>query len=650
MRGMICVLGLGVLILCAPAQAEAGPAWLPPIDLVAAGQHALSPQAAFDAQGDAFAVWLSIRGSKFIVQAAVRPAASGAWQAPVDLSAAGQDAERPQVAVDAQGNALAIWLSNGAVQAAARPAASGVWQAAVDLSSAGAASPQIALDAQGNALVVWTRADGTNSIVEAAARPAATGLWQPAASPTVNAVAIQVAFDAEGNAFAVWTGSNGTNSVVQAAVRPAGSGIWQAPTDLSTIGEDASGAQVVVDARGNALAVWRRSDGANHLVQAAARPAASGVWLAPVDLSASGLNAESPQLAVDAQGNALAVWDHVEGATYAVQAAARPAASGVWQAAVDLSRAGQAVTSPHVAFDVRGTALAVWERYTGSHLVVAGAVRRAASGPWEQPKDLSAAGQTALDPYLTVDRQGNALVTWDGYGDHADIQAAVWDEAGPLLKRLSVPTTGKAGRALAFRVAPRDVWSAIATTRWQFGDGTATTRANTTHAYSKVGTYHVRATSSDALGNTTSATSTVLIDTVRPIISSVRQSHQRWREADEKTGATDPSAPIGTTFSFTLNAPAQVSFAFAMRTPGRIVKGVCVTVAATLETAPRCNRTTTQGSLSFVAKPGRNEHRFTGALPRTKPLRPGSYTLTMTATNTIGDTKKPAGLHFTILQ
>ena len=99
---MICVLGLGVLILCAPAQAEAGPAWLPPIDLVAAGQHALSPQAAFDAQGDAFAVWLSIRGSKFIVQAAVRPAASGAWQAPVDLSAAGQDAERPQVAVDAQ--------------------------------------------------------------------------------------------------------------------------------------------------------------------------------------------------------------------------------------------------------------------------------------------------------------------------------------------------------------------------------------------------------------------------------------------------------------------------------------------------------------------------------------------------------------------
>ncbi|MDP9258689.1 MAG: hypothetical protein M3Q31_19375, partial [Actinomycetota bacterium] len=45
MRGVICLLGLGVLLLCAPAQAEAVPAWLPPMDLVAAGQHALSPQA-----------------------------------------------------------------------------------------------------------------------------------------------------------------------------------------------------------------------------------------------------------------------------------------------------------------------------------------------------------------------------------------------------------------------------------------------------------------------------------------------------------------------------------------------------------------------------------------------------------------------------
>ncbi|MDP9255485.1 MAG: PKD domain-containing protein, partial [Actinomycetota bacterium] len=644
---VICLLGLGVLLLCAPAQAEAVPAWLPPMDLVAAGQHALSPQAAFDAQGDAVAVWLSIRGSKFIVQAAVRPAASGVWQAPVDLSAAGQDAEAPQVAVDARGNALAIWRSNGVVQAAVRSAASGVWQAPVDLSAADAGLPQIALDAQGNALVVW--ADGTNSIVQAAARPAATGLWQPAASPPVNTAAMHVAFDTQGNAFAVWAASNGTNSIVQAAVRPAASDVWQTPTDLSTAGQDADGAQVAVDAQGNALAVWRRFDGTNHVVQAAARPAASGVWQAPIDLSAAGQNADGLQLAVDSQGDALAVWECVEGTKHTVQAAARSAASGVWQAPLDLSLAGQAVTSPQVAFDARGNALAVWERYTGSYLVVAGAVRPAASGRWQQPRDLSAAGQTALDPRLAVDRQGNALVTWDRAGGYGDVQAAAWDGAAPLLKRLSVPTTGKAGQALAFRVAPRDVWSSIGTTRWQFGDGTAATRANATHTYSKAGSYQVRVTSSDALGNTTSTTSNLVISTVRPIISGARLSHQRWRQANDKNGVTHPNAPIGTTFSFTLNAPAQVSFAFTMQTPGRRVKGACVTATAINQARPRCSRTTRQGSLSFAAKPGRNEHRFTGAIPLTKGLRPGTYTVTITATNTTGHTKKPTTLHFTIV-
>jgi hypothetical protein len=113
--------------------------------------------------------------------------------------------------------------------------------------------------------------------------------------------------------------------------------------------------------------------------------------------------------------------------------------------------------------------------------------------------------------------------------------------------------------------------------------------------------------------------------------------------------ATDPHAPIGTTFSFTLNAPARVSFAFTRRTPGRRVNGACVTATALDQTRPRCVRTTTQGSLKFAAMPGRNEHRFTGVVPLTRALRTGTYSVTMTATNTAGDTKKPATLRFAIV-
>ena len=106
-------------------SAWAAPAWLAPQDLSAAGQGAYDPQVAFDGQGNAIAVWSRFDGTNFIVQAAAR-AAGGSFGAPQDLSAAGQKAGFPEVAVDGRGNAIAVWSrSNGTnyiVQAAVRAA------------------------------------------------------------------------------------------------------------------------------------------------------------------------------------------------------------------------------------------------------------------------------------------------------------------------------------------------------------------------------------------------------------------------------------------------------------------------------------------------------------------------------------------------
>ena len=119
--GLVCCLVLGG----GAGSAWAAPAWLAPQDLSAAGQDAYDPQVAVDGQGNAIAVWSRFDGTNFIVQAAVR-AAGGSFGAPQDLSAAGQDAHVPEAAVDGQGNAIAVWSrSNGTnyiVQAAVRAA------------------------------------------------------------------------------------------------------------------------------------------------------------------------------------------------------------------------------------------------------------------------------------------------------------------------------------------------------------------------------------------------------------------------------------------------------------------------------------------------------------------------------------------------
>jgi len=460
--GLVCCLVLGG----GAGSAWAAPAWLAPQDLSAAGQHAYDPQVAVDGQGNAIAVWQRFDGKNTVVQAAVR-AAGGSFGAPQDLSAAGQHAYDPQMAVDGQGNAIAVWSAsdgtNFIVQAAAR-AAGGGFGAPQDLSAAGqdAGFPQVAVDGQGNAIAVWSRFDGTNFIMQAAARAAASrrrrryftpkrggsfGAPQDLSAAGQDAFNPQVAFDGQGNAIAVWHRLDaGTNTIVQAAARAAASrrrrryftpkrgGSFGAPQDLSAAGQSASFSEVAVDGRGNAIAVWRRFDGTNTIVQAAVR-AAGGSFGAPQDLSAAGQKAGFPEVAVDGQGNAIAVWQRFDGTNFIVQASVR-AAGGSFGAPQDVSAAGQTANDPQVVVDGQGNAIAVWSRSNGTNDIVQASVR-AAGGSFGAPQDVSAAGQDAHVPQVAVDGQGNAIAVWSrSNGTNYIVQAAV-RAAGPQTAALA---------------------------------------------------------------------------------------------------------------------------------------------------------------------------------------------------------------------
>lgn len=151
---------------------------------------------------------------------------------------------------------------------------------------------------------------------------------------------------------------------VQAASRPATSGVWQAPVELD---HDGSNPQVAFGPGGTPIAVWDDVNG----VQAAAHPAGSASWQAPVDLTAPGQTALEPQLAVDPAGDAVAVWDRVSDANTIVQAASRPATLGAWQAPVDLSAPTTTLVPDVIDWSKRLagpeiTAAGLVPRYTGA--------------------------------------------------------------------------------------------------------------------------------------------------------------------------------------------------------------------------------------------------------------------------------------------
>jgi hypothetical protein len=254
------------------AVRSAGGSFSAPVDLSVEGR-VFFPQVAIDEAGDAVAVWEIINDTGVIVQAAVRPA-GGSFSAPVNVSAAGPNLYRPQIAIDQAGDAVAVWVDrsgeNEIVRAAVRPAG-GVFSAPVDVSATGenASEPHVAIDPAGDAAVVWLGSRDTNSIVRAAVRPADGVFSAPVdvSATGQNAAVPRVAVDQTGDAVVAWERPGGVNRIVQAAVRPAG-GLFSPPVDLSAGDENAFSPQVAMDQAGDAVAVFERSNGTNSFVRA----------------------------------------------------------------------------------------------------------------------------------------------------------------------------------------------------------------------------------------------------------------------------------------------------------------------------------------------------------------------------------------------
>ena len=149
----------------------------------------------------------------------------------------------------------------------------------------------------------------------------------------------------------------------------------------------------------------------------------------------------------------------------------------------------------------------------------------------------------------------------------------------------------------------------------------------------------------------------------RPTVSHVSQSHPSWREggALARTSARRRARasrrhhrrrpPVGTTFAFTLNESARVTFSFTHGSPGRRVElhghKRCLAQTRKDRRARHCTRTVVAGTLVFTGHAGVNRVFFDGRLSRHHRLSPGRYELTITAVDASGSSS-PRSLGFTI--
>jgi uncharacterized repeat protein (TIGR01451 family) len=137
-----------------------------------------------------------------------------------------------------------------------------------------------------------------------------------------------------------------------------------------------------------------------------------------------------------------------------------------------------------------------------------------------------------------------------------------------------------------------------------------------------------------------------------PVVENVAQSNRIWREgrklAQISRRKTEPR--VGTTFSFTLNEQASVSFSFTQRVGGRNVKGKCLAQTKRNRNRIACKHTITRGTLFFIGHQGTNRVVFEGRISPSKKLKPGRYTVVITAINYAGVRSAPESLTFIIVK
>jgi hypothetical protein len=188
--------------------------------------------------------------------------------------------------------------------------------------------------------------------------------------------------------------------LVRTSVRPV-DGQWQPAETLSHFGLDP---EVAVDAHGDTIAVWQSVSG----IQAAIRPA-GGSWLAPQTVATPG--GGEPQIASDTRGDVIVVAPRqAPGRSTGIRAVLRPS-GGTFSSAQTISTPGND-SHPRMAMNARGDALVAWERDAARGCVVEAAFRPA-NGRWGDPRVLSdrhascSAGQ-----HVAIDGRGDAVVVW----------------------------------------------------------------------------------------------------------------------------------------------------------------------------------------------------------------------------------------------
>ena len=465
----------GANLRTAVAMQSPGGGFGPVRDLSPAGQDASSPAVAVDRQGNATLVW--IQAPAFNLQARFRPA-GGDWGDSAPLSAGPNFAGPSLAVGDNGGAVAAWWTNTGGahVEASVRLPGSQTFVGPLTVSVVGSSScqsPHVAIDAAGDVVAIWTRrTDAGSYLVESAVKAAGAAAFaaQEPRSPTSNGNSncnSDIQMTPDGRVTAMWDFTTfGQPSATFYSDRgtPFAAGTWSQAKPLAA---NSTKPIVALDDAGNAATTWLTTT-PTQIVSAVRT--GTGTFSTPKPLSgASDIGGQAQAVAASANGDALVTYVGTSNGTRAIFAARRRVGGefgDIMPVATTPPGNTVSVGVPDVALDDQGNAFAVWQRSVSATSVTTAQI--AAFDP--VPPVITAAdvpatatvGQPAGMSAAASDRMSSPAIRFE-FGDGGGADGASVQHVYALPGTYTVTVTAadaagnRSGTTRAIQVAPAPV-------------------------------------------------------------------------------------------------------------------------------------------------------------------------------------------------
>src|SRR3990167_5270658 len=292
----------------------------------------------------------------------------------------------------------------------------------LELSKPGSSVVQfaLALNASGEAAAVWQSREGPNNLLQLSFFSQQERLPAPLilTKTSCSISEIQVAVNAEKEIVVLWREGDGVKGVLKAAVLKEG-GMAPQETILAE-GQRIEGVQLALSDQRQAAAVWERKGEERSVIECATLLLGEE-WEKREMVSSDSQRVRCPGVALSRGGDLLAVWEE-EGRVFA----ARGLFKGEWETPEPLSDASVTVFSPQLAMNQAGEALVLWQKELGFKRVLQGARFTPQQG-WSQAENFFGEQESAIDFQLAFNDTGMGVAVWRASsGEELQVRTAIF--------------------------------------------------------------------------------------------------------------------------------------------------------------------------------------------------------------------------------